>query len=111
MWLRRLDRRHRLYLAPFQWEWLCTATGLSVAACEQAAWAVTPDGSRYRGAAAINVALDQLLGWPGLGYRLYKVPLIRQLQDRIYQWVVTNRHHFPGVTPALAQEEPWQPFL
>jgi predicted DCC family thiol-disulfide oxidoreductase YuxK len=103
VWLRRLDCRHRLYLAPFQWEWLRIEAGLSVLACEQAAWAVMPDGSRYHGAAAINVALDQILGGSAICYQLYQVPLIRQLQDSLYQWVVEHRHRFPGVTPAIQQ--------
>ena len=107
--LRWLDRRRQLYIAPFQWEWVLEQTGLTVAECEQAAWAVTPDGARHRGADAINVALDGLIGWGQVCSKMYNLPLIRRVQDVCYQWIATHRSRFPGVTPAISGECPWKP--
>ncbi|MEZ4679221.1 MAG: DCC1-like thiol-disulfide oxidoreductase family protein [Caldilineaceae bacterium] len=109
-WLRRLDRRRKLYLAPFQWSWLIQEVGLTTEECEQAAWAVTPDGTRYRGAAAISIAVDHLIGWPPIFYTIYRLPLIRGVADYFYQWVADHRSRFPGTTPAVDQLHPWQPY-
>jgi len=106
--LRWLDRRRRLYIAPFQWEWVLKRTGLTVAECEQAAWAVTP-GGRHRGAGAMNAALDEIIGWGHVCTRMYNLPLIRSVQDVCYQWIAANRSRFPGVTPAVRAEQPWKP--
>jgi len=87
---------------PFQRSGVPTAHGLSVAECEAAAWAVTPDGARHRGAGAVNAALAAALG-TRLPLRLYAVPGIRQAQDRVYAWVAAHRHRFPGDTPYCEQ--------
>ncbi len=82
--------------------------GLTQAACDQAAWAITPDGEKRRGAEAVNTALDALIGWGGCDW-LYRRPGIRPLQDAIYQWIADHRGRLPGVTPALAQPGGWRP--
>ena len=95
-----LDRSHRVTVAPFQRPGLAAAHGLSIAQCEAAAWAlaVSTYEARYRGAGAINLALSVALGIP-IFLRFYELPGIRQIQDAVYEWVVRNRHRFPGVTP------------
>jgi predicted DCC family thiol-disulfide oxidoreductase YuxK len=66
------------------------------------AWGVTPDLHQFSGAAAVNVA-----GAVALGTRLplwfYALPGIRQIQDRVYAWVVRNRHRLPGDVPYCEQ--------
>jgi predicted DCC family thiol-disulfide oxidoreductase YuxK len=101
-WITALDHHRRISVAPFQDDTARAAAGLSVPQCEGAAWAVTPDGRRYPGAGAINVALAVALDLP-LPLWLYGVPGIRQLQDAVYAWVVRNRHRLPGDTPFCAQ--------
>lgn len=101
-WITALDRGRRISFAPFQDAAARTAAGLSVPQCEAAAWAVTPDGRRYPGAQAINLAFAVALSLP-LPLWIYGVPGSHQLQDAIYAWVVRNRHRLPGDTPYCAQ--------
>jgi predicted DCC family thiol-disulfide oxidoreductase YuxK len=100
--LRRLDRRGRLTLVPFQAPGVPERLGLTVAQCERAAWTVAPDGRRYPGAAAVNAALAVALGtrWPWIVYRL---PVLRQLQDAAYALVARNRTRLPGDRPYCEQ--------
>lgn len=83
--------------------------GLTTAECEEAAWAITPDRALHKGAAAINIVLDRIFGELGLFSMLYSLAWMQRLQDRAYQWVAEHRSHFPGVTPAIDWQEPWQP--
>lgn len=96
MWT--LDRHHRVAVVPFQKSGVAAANGLSIAECEQAAWAITTTGQRYRGAAAINMTLAVALGI-SLPMIVYQLPGLQQLQDWVYAWVVRNRHWLPGVKP------------
>ena len=51
----------------------------------------------HGGAAAINGAFHYC-GWLRPLTFLYKLPLIHQLENWIYQWVANNRHRMPGST-------------
>ncbi len=97
-----LDRHRRVTAVPFQKPGTLEAYGLTVAECEAAAWAITPDGARYRGAGAIDMALAVGLG-VGLPYWLYRIPGVGWVQDRVYDWVVANRHRLPGDVPYCDQ--------
>ena len=77
------------------------SAGLTFALCEQAAWAITASGRRYRGAGAINAALATALG-VRLPLRLYRLPGIHQFQNRVYAWTARHRYRFPGTTPHCA---------
>ena len=72
--------------------------GVSRAECERAAYAVQPEGTKHRGAAAINLALAYSRNnpWP---LRIYRLPLIGWLQERGYDLVVRLRHWLPGIEP------------
>lgn len=96
--VRALDRRRRVAAVPFQKPGAAAAHGLTVAACEAAAWAIAPDGTRFRGAAAVNATLAVALG-TSLPYRLYALPGVRDLQDRVYDWVARRRNRLPGDLP------------
>ncbi len=100
--VRALDRHRRVTAVPFQRSATLAAHGLAVAQAEAAAWAIAPGGRRYRGAAAINAALGAALG-TGLPLRLYALPGLRQLQDRVYDWVAANRHRLEGDPPHCDQ--------
>lgn len=97
---------------PYQWAWVLEIVDLTPTQCQQAAWAVMQDDvgyKKYRGAAAIHVALGQIMGIGLLGYNLYKLEPSKWLQDRVYRWVAEHRYYFPSTTPAIKQNPPWQP--
>ena len=100
--VRALDRHRRVTPVPFQKPGLPEAHGLTVADCEAAAWAVTPDGRRYPAAAAVNLTVAVALGTP-LPLWLYALPGSRQAQERAYDWVAANRSRFPGDRPYCEQ--------
>lgn len=100
--MRASDRHRRVTTVPFQRPGFPESVGLTRAACEQSAWAVTPDGPAYSHAAGINLLIAVLLGSP-LPLWLYALPGSRQLQERAYRWVAANRSRFPGDTPHCQQ--------
>ncbi len=97
-WLLRLDRQNRLTALPYQHSHVTARYELSAQACDQSAWAITADGGKHRGAAAINAALAAALG-TNLPLHVYRLPAMRQLQEAFYVWVSRNRHRFRGATP------------
>ncbi|MBN9612120.1 MAG: DUF393 domain-containing protein [Actinobacteria bacterium] len=100
-WLAARDRRDRIRVHPAQRPGVLRQFGLSEEAASQAAWAIEErDGgtASYRGAAAINRALDVALG-TRLFLPLYRVPGIQWVQDRAYRWVAENRFRLRGVIP------------
>lgn len=100
--VRALDRHRRVTAVPFQQSGVPDAHGLTVAECEAAAWAVAPDRTPYRGAAAINLTLAVALRLRILVW-LYNLPGIHQLEDGVYAWVARNRSRLPGDTPYCTQ--------
>jgi predicted DCC family thiol-disulfide oxidoreductase YuxK len=96
--IQALDRRRRVTAVPYQAPGIPERYGLTRAQCETAAWAFTEDGKRVAGAEAVNVALSAALGNPFLLW-IYRLPGVRWLQDRFYEWVSRNRRLFRGVTP------------
>ena len=95
--MQQLDWRQRLAWQPSQAAGLHEVAGLSRADTETAVWAVLPSGALRRGAAAMFVALDQLLpgGLPVLS-TLYRVPGLHQAADAGYRWIAANRQRIPG---------------
>ena len=55
----------------------------------------------YAGAEAINHTMRSVWYIAPLTY-LYYVPGIRQVQNRVYQWIADNRYKMPGATDACA---------
>ena len=100
--IKALDRRRRVTTAPCQKPGLPEDNGLAVADCERAAWTITPDGRRYPGAAAFNVAVAAMLG-NRLPWLVYRLPGIRHVQDWLYAWVARHRYRFPGDKPHCEQ--------
>jgi predicted DCC family thiol-disulfide oxidoreductase YuxK len=100
--VRALDRNHRVTMVPFQQPGAPEAHGLTVAECERAAWSIAPDGTKYRGAGAVDMAVAVAVG-SSLPYRLYTLPGMRQVQDRVYAWIATHRGRLPGDTPYCEQ--------
>jgi predicted DCC family thiol-disulfide oxidoreductase YuxK len=104
--IKMFDRKQRITAVPYQMLGVPASAGLSVEACRRAAWAVTPEGHRYRVARAVNLVVAVALGTK-LPYEFYRLLLIRCAQDRAYDWIATNRRRFPGDEPhcALHPEE------
>ncbi len=101
-WVKALDRNRRVTVAPYQKAGVPASVGLSLEQCEEAAWAVTQDGRRYRGAAAVNASLAVALG-VRLPLSFYELPGIGWLQERVYDLVAANRYRLPGDVPYCDQ--------
>jgi predicted DCC family thiol-disulfide oxidoreductase YuxK len=100
--LKALDRNRRVTAVPFQKTGIPASVGLTVEECEASAWAIAPDGGRYRGAEAINALVAAALG-TAAALLMHYLPGIRQLQDFIYSVVAFNRRRLPGDQPYCAQ--------
>jgi len=100
--IRALDRDHRVTAVPYQKPGTPEEHGLSLAQCETAIWAITPEQDRYSGAAAINAALAVVLE-TRLPLWFYAAPGVRRLQERAYSLIARNRRRFPGDAPYCRQ--------
>ena len=80
--MKRLDRKQRITAMPYQKPGVPASAGLTVEACRKAAWAVTPEGRRYRGAGAVNLAVAVALG-TNLPHAFYRLPLIQRARPRL----------------------------
>jgi predicted DCC family thiol-disulfide oxidoreductase YuxK len=97
-----LDRHQRVRVQPFQGPGVLARYGLTQAQTEEAAWAITPRGNRYQGAAAVNLTVAVALG-TRLPYLIYRLPGVRQLQDALYGLIARNRRFIRGVVPYCKQ--------
>lgn len=77
------------------------ALGLTAEDGYAKAWFVDKHGRLTGGAAAVNQAMRYAWWAKPLTY-LYYLPGMRQLQDRLYQWIADNRYRMPGSTAACA---------
>ena len=94
---RRLDRHQRVRLHPYQRPGVREEFGLTREQVQDAVW-LLDDGQVLSGAAAINGVLDVSLG-TRIFLRIYRLPGMRVLQERIYRFIADNRHRLPGRTP------------
>ena len=100
--LKTLDRNRRVTAVPFQKSGIPASVGLTLEECKASAWAIAPEGERYRGAEAMNALVACALG-SALPLLLYNLPGIRQMQDFIYFLIASNRSRLPGDRPYCAQ--------
>jgi predicted DCC family thiol-disulfide oxidoreductase YuxK len=100
--LKALDRNRRVTAVPFQKSGIPASVGLTLEECKASAWAIAPDGDRYRGAEAVNALVAVALG-TALPLLVYYLPGIRQLQNFIYSLIASNRSRLPGDQPYCAQ--------
>jgi predicted DCC family thiol-disulfide oxidoreductase YuxK len=100
--LKTLDRNRRVTAVPFQKSGIPASVGLTLEECKASAWAIAPEGERYRGAEAMNALVACALG-SALPLLLYNLPGIRQMQDFIYSLIASNRSRLPGDTSYCAQ--------
>ena len=97
-----LDRDRRVTAVPYQKPGVPASAGLTIKECEKAAWAVAPDGRRYRGAGAVNASLAVAMD-VALPLLAYSLPGIRQLEDLAYGFIAAVRSKLPGVEPYCIQ--------
>ena len=100
--VKALDRNRRVTAVPYQKPGVPASVGLTAEECEAAAWAVSPDGKRYRGAGAINASVSAALG-TRLPLLFYVLPGVRRLQDAAYDWAAANR----GRLPSFLRDRPY----
>jgi predicted DCC family thiol-disulfide oxidoreductase YuxK len=100
--LKALDRNRRVTAVPFQKTGIPASVGLTLEECKASAWAIAPDGRRYRAAEAMNALVACALG-TAVPLLLYYLPGIRQLQEFIYSLIASNRSRLPGDRPYCAQ--------
>ena len=100
--LKVLDRNRRVTAVPFQKSGIPASVGLTLEECQASAWAIAPDGSRYRGAEAMNALVAAALE-TSVPLFVYSLPGIRQVQDYIYSVIASNRSRLPGDRPYCAQ--------
>ena len=100
--LKALDRNRRVTAVPFQKSGIPASVGLTLEECEASAWAIAPDGDRYRGAEAVNALVACALG-TAVPLLVYYLPGIRRLQDFIYYLIASNRSRLPGDQPYCSQ--------
>ena len=100
--LKALDRNRRVTAVPFQKRGTPASAGLTLEECKASAWAIAPNGGRYRAAEAVNALVGCALG-TALPLLVYYLPGIRQLQDLIYSLIASNRSRLPGDPPYCSQ--------
>jgi predicted DCC family thiol-disulfide oxidoreductase YuxK len=98
----RVDRNRRVTAVPYQKPGVPASSGLTLEVCKEAAWAVSSDGRRYRGAGAVNVSLA-VATRTTLPLLVYALPGLRQLEDLAYDLIAANRNKLPGVEPYCKQ--------
>jgi predicted DCC family thiol-disulfide oxidoreductase YuxK len=72
--------------------------GLTDADGMEQVWCVDENGRLTGGAAAVNSVLAGIW-WARPFTWLYRLPLVQQLEDKVYRWVAENRTRLPGGTP------------
>ena len=78
------------------------ALGLTIDDVLSKAWYVSADSTHLTGGAeAINDTLRHVWYLKPVA-ALYRLPGMRQLQDRAYRWIAANRYKLPGSTAACA---------
>ncbi len=100
--VRACDRHRRVTAVPFQRPGFPESHGLTVAQCEQAVWALTPDGAAYQAAAAVGLTGAVALGNP-LPLWLYGFPGLPTVAEAAYRLIARNRGRIPGDRPYCEQ--------
>lgn len=107
LWIQGRDRDGSVHLHPLQRPGVLERFGLTHEEALSAVWAFRRGGGAgagfrstppYRGAAAVNLALDAVFG-TRIFSAVYRLPGLRWLQDLGYQWVADHRYLLRGATP------------
>jgi predicted DCC family thiol-disulfide oxidoreductase YuxK len=79
--------------------------GLTAADGMEQVWYVAGDGRLSGGAEAVNAVLSEVW-WARPFTWLYRLPFVRQLENKVYRWVADNRTRLPGGTPQCSSQPP-----
>lgn len=94
----RHNRTGNLRTEPFQAPGAAERLGVHGSRLFETSWWLDDSGAIYGGAHGMNAALSAALGTQ-LPLLVYRIPVIRQLQEAVYRWVADHRYRFPGATP------------
>ena len=94
----RLDRSGALRTEPIQASGAADRLGVPADRLPESVWWLDDSGQVFAAAEAMTAALSVALG-SRAPLRLYRLPGMRRLQERVYRWVATHRYRFPGTTP------------
>jgi predicted DCC family thiol-disulfide oxidoreductase YuxK len=94
----KLDRTGELETEPLQGAGVAGRLGIPQEQLLESVRWLDSSGAVYSGAEAANMALSAALG-TRIPLLIYRIPGIRFVEDKVYQWVVDHRYRFPGTTP------------
>jgi predicted DCC family thiol-disulfide oxidoreductase YuxK len=101
--VRARDRAGRVLAIPSQVPGVLEQYGLTRAAADRDAWAITANGQRFAGAAAVTRVLAALGGrWAALATVLGLTP-VAWVAGRVYRWVATNRSGLSRIWGAVPE--------
>jgi predicted DCC family thiol-disulfide oxidoreductase YuxK len=96
--LLKLDRTGGVETEPLQGVGVADRLGIRPAELLDSVRWLDRSGEVYAGAEAANAAVSAALG-TRLPLIVYRVPVVRSLQNAVYRWVAGHRYRFPGTTP------------
>lgn len=96
--LLRMNRTARLRTEPLQKPGTAELLEVDPEQLMKSAWWLDSSGEVFAGAKAVNAAVSTALG-TRLPLRIYALPGLGPVQERVYRWVATHRYRFRGVTP------------
>lgn len=94
----KVNRTGELRTQPLQAPGVAQRLGIPASDLLRSVRWLDDSGAVHAGAEAANAALSAALG-SRLPLRIYRLPGIRAVQERVYRWVADHRHRFPGTTP------------
>jgi predicted DCC family thiol-disulfide oxidoreductase YuxK len=88
------DRASRVLALPSQTPGLVERYGLTRAQADRELWVVDRTGGAWSGAAGVNRVFAELGPlWASIA-GVYRLPLMRRIEDRAYRWVAEHRSRF-----------------
>lgn len=102
--LLRLNRTGRLRTEPMQKPGVAERIGVAAERLPESVWWLDSSGAVFGGAEAVNAAVSTALG-TALPLRVYRLPGVGSVEEKVYRWVAAHRYKFRGVTP-LCESEP-----
>ena len=104
--MRARDHAGRVLALPNQAPGVLAQYGLTRAAVDREAWAITADGQRFAGTAAVRAVFAALGGpWAVLAWVMGLTPIV-WIGARVYRWIAINRRslsRFWGAVPECAR--------
>lgn len=96
--LLKMDRTGNVQTEPLQSPGTAERLGIAPASLLDSVRWLDSTGAVYSGAEAANAAFSAAIG-TRIPLAVYRIPVIRTVEEAIYRWVATHRYRFPGTTP------------